>query len=49
MLADQRAAIVTAVRAQPIPSCISPERPLKYEVVTAGDYVQSRFQSTYNH
>lgn len=35
--------------AQPIHSCVSPERPLKYEVVTAGDYVKSRFQSTYNH
>lgn len=34
---------------QPMPSCVSPERPQKYEVITAGDYVKARFQATYNH
>ena len=34
---------------QPIPSCVSPERPPKYEVVTAGDYVKARLKATYNH
>lgn len=34
---------------QPIPSCVSPDRPPKYEVVTAGDYVKARLKATYNH
>ncbi|KAJ3729450.1 Clavaminate synthase-like protein [Lentinula raphanica] len=32
---------------EPIPSCISPEMPAKYEPVKAGDYVQSRLEETY--
>ncbi|KAJ3762712.1 hypothetical protein EV360DRAFT_13814, partial [Lentinula raphanica] len=31
---------------EPIPSCISPEMPAKYEPVKAGDYVQSRLEET---
>ncbi|KAK0438512.1 uncharacterized protein EV420DRAFT_1209853 [Desarmillaria tabescens] len=34
---------------EPIPSCISPEYPSKYEVVTAGEYVKSRLDATYAH
>jgi len=37
------------VRLEPIPSCVSPERPPKYEVITAGEYVKSRLQATYHH
>ncbi|KAI0754477.1 Clavaminate synthase-like protein [Daedaleopsis nitida] len=37
------------VKLEPIPSCISPERPPKYEVVTAGDYVKERLKATYGH
>lgn len=37
------------VRLEPLPSCVSPERPQKYEVITAGEYVKARFQATYNH
>ncbi|KXN82847.1 hypothetical protein AN958_02121 [Leucoagaricus sp. SymC.cos] len=37
------------VRLDPIPGCVSPERPLKYEVTTAGEYVKARLQATYNH
>ncbi|KAI0629793.1 Clavaminate synthase-like protein [Trametes polyzona] len=37
------------VKLEPIPSCVSPERPLKYEVVTAGDYVKERLKATYGH
>ncbi|KDQ49234.1 hypothetical protein JAAARDRAFT_43023 [Jaapia argillacea MUCL 33604] len=37
------------VRLEPIPSCVSPERPPKYEVVTAGDYVKERLKATYGH
>ncbi|KAG5721468.1 putative iron/ascorbate oxidoreductase [Termitomyces sp. T112] len=32
----------------PIPTCISPDSPAKYEVITAGDYVKSRLEATYN-
>ncbi|KAG7088871.1 hypothetical protein E1B28_012822 [Marasmius oreades] len=35
------------VRLEPIPSCISPDRPLKYEVVTAGEYVKAKLEATY--
>jgi len=35
------------VRLEPIPSCVSPDMPAKYEVVTAGEYVRSRLESTY--
>ncbi|KAJ3988345.1 Clavaminate synthase-like protein [Lentinula detonsa] len=34
---------------QPIGSCISPEMPAKYEVISAGDYVRSRLEETYAH
>ncbi|KAI0671179.1 Clavaminate synthase-like protein [Trametes maxima] len=37
------------VKLEPIPSCISPERPAKYKVVTAGDYVKERLKATYGH
>ncbi|KAI0763557.1 Clavaminate synthase-like protein [Trametes elegans] len=37
------------VKLEPIPSCVSPERPPKYEVVTAGDYVRERLKATYGH
>ena len=32
---------------QPLPSCVSPGSPAKYEVVTAGEYVKSRLEATY--
>ena len=34
---------------QPISSCISPDRPPRYEVITAGEYIKGRLQATYNH
>ncbi|KAF8895248.1 2OG-Fe-II oxygenase [Infundibulicybe gibba] len=37
------------VKLEPIPSCVSAERPPRYDVVTAGEYVKSRLQATYNH
>jgi len=37
------------IKLEPIQSCISAERPLKYDVITAGEYVKSRLQATYNH
>ncbi|KAL7279630.1 hypothetical protein ACG7TL_006036 [Trametes sanguinea] len=37
------------VKLEPIPSCVSPERPPKYEVVTAGEYVKERLKATYGH
>ncbi|KAF9019933.1 Clavaminate synthase-like protein [Hymenopellis radicata] len=37
------------VRLEPIPGCVSPGNPSKYEVVTAGDYVKSRLEATYAH
>ncbi|KAI0655414.1 Clavaminate synthase-like protein [Cubamyces menziesii] len=37
------------VKLEPIPSCVSPERPSKYEVVTAGEYVKERLKATYAH
>lgn len=37
------------VRLEPIPSCVSEDRPPKYEVVTAGDYVQERLKAAYGH
>jgi len=37
------------VRLEPISSCVSSDRPLKYEVVTAGEYVQERLKATYGH
>ncbi|KAH9922954.1 uncharacterized protein B0H18DRAFT_1016332 [Fomitopsis serialis] len=35
------------VKLEPIPSCVSLDRPPKYEDVTAGDYVKSKLQATY--
>ncbi|KIY65023.1 Clavaminate synthase-like protein [Cylindrobasidium torrendii FP15055 ss-10] len=35
------------VRLEPISSCVSVERPMQYDVVTAGEYVKSKFQQTY--
>jgi len=37
------------VRLEPIPGCVSPTSPAKYEVVTAGEYVKSRLEATYAH
>ncbi|KAI0265683.1 Clavaminate synthase-like protein [Gloeopeniophorella convolvens] len=37
------------VRLEPIPSCVSEERPPHYEAVTAGDYVKMRLQAAYGH
>ncbi|OSC98036.1 Clavaminate synthase-like protein [Trametes coccinea BRFM310] len=37
------------VKLEPITSCVSPERPPKYEVVTAGEYVKERLKATYGH
>ncbi|TFY72244.1 hypothetical protein EVG20_g744 [Dentipellis fragilis] len=34
------------VRLEPISSCVSEERPLHYDVVTAGEYVKARLQAT---
>lgn len=33
--------------AQPIPGCVSPERPARYPVTTAGEHVKAKFQATY--
>ncbi|KAJ3558398.1 hypothetical protein NM688_g949 [Phlebia brevispora] len=37
------------VKLEPIPSCVSPDRPPKYEVVTAGVYVKEKLKATYGH
>ncbi|EIM86108.1 2OG-Fe-II oxygenase [Stereum hirsutum FP-91666 SS1] len=37
------------VKLEALESCVSPEFPAKYEVVTAGDYVKSRLEATYAH
>ncbi|PPQ65889.1 hypothetical protein CVT26_000909 [Gymnopilus dilepis] len=37
------------VKLEPMLSCISPERPPKYEVITAGEYVKGKLQATYSH
>jgi len=37
------------VKLEPIPSCVSADRPPKYEVITAGDYVKERLNATYGH
>ncbi|KAF9019957.1 Clavaminate synthase-like protein [Hymenopellis radicata] len=37
------------VKLEPIPGCVSDTRPMQYEVVTAGEYVQSKLKQTYNH
>ncbi|KAI6017031.1 hypothetical protein EDC04DRAFT_2504912, partial [Pisolithus marmoratus] len=31
----------------PLPSCISPDRPSKYEIISLGKYVQQRLQDMY--
>ncbi|KIN99741.1 hypothetical protein M404DRAFT_782075 [Pisolithus tinctorius Marx 270] len=36
------------VNVEPMPSCISPERPPKYEPISAGDYVQKRLREMYH-
>ncbi|KIK56244.1 hypothetical protein GYMLUDRAFT_99260 [Collybiopsis luxurians FD-317 M1] len=36
-------------RLDPIPGCVSPERPLQYEVITAGEYVKAKLAETYGH
>jgi hypothetical protein len=41
--------LIKLTHLQPIPSCISPGQPPKYEVVTAGEYVKSRLQATWDH
>ncbi|KAF9649776.1 Clavaminate synthase-like protein [Thelephora ganbajun] len=37
------------VKLVPIPSCVSEDRPAKYPVVTAGDYVKDRLKAAYGH
>ncbi|KAH9831391.1 2OG-Fe-II oxygenase [Rhodofomes roseus] len=37
------------VRLEPFPGCVSEDNPAKYEVVTAGEYVKSRLEATYNN
>jgi len=37
------------VKLEPIPSCVSDDRPQKYEVVAAGDYVKEKLKATYGH
>ncbi|KAJ7046426.1 hypothetical protein C8F04DRAFT_1064213 [Mycena alexandri] len=37
------------VRLEPITSCVSADRPAKYEVITAGEYIKGRLQATYGH
>ncbi|KAJ7081604.1 hypothetical protein B0H15DRAFT_952960 [Mycena belliarum] len=32
---------------EPLPSCVSPDQPSKYEAVTAGEYVKRRLEETY--
>lgn len=32
---------------EPLPGCVTPDNPAKYEVVTAGEYVKSRLDATY--
>ncbi|KAF8956978.1 hypothetical protein BDZ97DRAFT_136092 [Flammula alnicola] len=33
----------------PIPTCVTPGSPSKYEIITAGEYVKSRLEATYAH
>ncbi|KAG7444180.1 Clavaminate synthase-like protein [Guyanagaster necrorhizus] len=37
------------VKLEPIPSCVSTDRPMKYEVITAGEYVKAKLRATYGH
>ncbi|KAL5482369.1 hypothetical protein ACEPAI_8963 [Sanghuangporus weigelae] len=34
---------------EPIPSCVSPEHPPKYEVITAGEHVKTRLAAVYSY
>ncbi|KAJ3886310.1 hypothetical protein GG344DRAFT_90954 [Lentinula edodes] len=34
---------------EPIPGCVSPDRPLQYEIITAGGYVKTKLAETYSH
>ncbi|KAJ3917978.1 hypothetical protein F5877DRAFT_90930 [Lentinula edodes] len=34
---------------EPIPGCVSPDRPLQYEIITAGEYVKTKLAETYSH
>jgi hypothetical protein len=42
-------AIETNISLEPIPSCISPDRPPKYEVMTAREFVNARSKVAYGH
>ncbi|ETW82213.1 hypothetical protein HETIRDRAFT_475686 [Heterobasidion irregulare TC 32-1] len=37
------------VQLEPIPSCVSDDRPPRYDVVTAGEYVKERLKAAYGH
>ncbi|KAL4068948.1 hypothetical protein V8B97DRAFT_1872474 [Scleroderma yunnanense] len=37
------------VQIEPMPSCVSPDRPPKYESISAGDYLQQRLRDMYYH
>ncbi|KZO96847.1 2OG-Fe-II oxygenase [Calocera viscosa TUFC12733] len=37
------------VKLEALPSCVSDDRPPRYEVVTAGEYVKGRLEETYAH
>ncbi|EKM49812.1 uncharacterized protein PHACADRAFT_106367 [Phanerochaete carnosa HHB-10118-sp] len=37
------------VKLESIPTCVSPERPSMYEVITAGEYVKERLKATYGY
>jgi isopenicillin N synthase-like dioxygenase len=37
------------VKLESIPSCVSADRPPKYEIITAGDYVKEKLKVTYGH
>ncbi|KAJ7712995.1 hypothetical protein B0H16DRAFT_1623130 [Mycena metata] len=37
------------VKLEPIASCVSADRPAKYEVITAGEFIKGRLQATYGH
>ncbi|KZT69579.1 Clavaminate synthase-like protein [Daedalea quercina L-15889] len=37
------------VRLEPFAGCVTEDNPAKYEVVTAGEYVKSKLEATYNH
>jgi len=34
---------------EPLPGCVTPSHPAKYEIMTAGEYVKSRLEATYAH